>query len=82
MESPHYTGYADSVPKLKGMAAYSERCTSVRRNEMLRIVESPSGKKIQTLNVASSSVRNDVYLMNEHDNDELNNLFVKFNNHI
>ena len=76
---PHYTGYADSVAKLKGMAAYSERCTSVRRNEMLRIVESPSGKKIQNINVASSVVRNDVYLMNEHDPDELNNLFIKFN---
>jgi len=76
---PHYTGYADSVSKLKGMAAYSERCTSVKRNEMLRVVESPTGKKIQTLNVASSAVRNDVFLLN--DNDELNNLFLKFDGH-
>lgn len=77
---PHYTGYADSVPKLKGMAAYSERCTSVKRNEMMRVVETSSGKIIQSLNVALSAVRNDVRLMNEH--DELNNLFVKFNDHI
>lgn len=65
--------------QLKGMAAYSERCTSVKRNEMLRVVESPTGKKIQTLNVASSAVRNDVFLLN--DNDELNNLFLKFDGH-
>jgi len=76
---PHYTGYADSVPKLKGMAAYSERCTSIMRNEMLRVVENPSGKKIQSLNVASSAVRGEVYLMNDH--DDLNNLFIRFNNH-
>ena len=74
---PHFTGYADSVPKLKGMADYSERCTSVRRNEMLRVVNAPSGKTIQTLNVALSAVRNEAYLLNDH--DELNNLFVRFN---
>ena len=74
---PHFTGYADSVPKLKGMAEYSERCTSVVRNEMLRVVESLSGKKIQTINVALSEVRNEVYLLNDH--DELNNLFSRFN---
>ena len=79
---PHYTGYADSVPKLKGMAAYSERCTSVKRNEMLRVVNTSSGKTIQSLNVASSAVRNDVYLMNGHDHDELNNLFIRFSDHI
>ena len=77
---PHFTGYADSVPKLKGMAAYSERCSSVRRNEMIRVVESPSGKKIQTINVASSAVREEVNKMNDH--DELNNLFNRFNNQI
>ena len=77
---PHFTGYADSVPKLKGMADYSERCTSVRRNEMLRVVETPTGKKIQTLNAASSAVRNEVYLLNDH--DELNNLFIRFNDQI
>ena len=77
---PHFTGYADSVPKLKGMAEYSERCTSVGRNEMLRVVESPSGKKIQTINVAFSAVRNVVYLLNDH--DELNNLFIRFNDQI
>lgn len=75
---PHFTGYADSVPKLKGMAAYSERCTSVRRNEMIRVVDTPSGKKIQKLDVASSAVRSEVNLMNDH--DELNNLFARFNN--
>ena len=75
---PHYTGYVDSVPKLKGMAAYSERCTSVMRNEMLRVVETPSGKKIQSLNVASSAVRSEVYLMNDQD---LNNMFIRFNDH-
>ena len=79
---PHFTGYADSVPKLKGMAAYSERCTSVKRNEMLRVVNTSSGKTIQSLNVASSAVRNDVYLMNGLDHDELNNLFVRFSDHI
>jgi type III restriction enzyme len=79
---PHFTGYADSVPKLKGMAAYSERCTSVKRNEMLRVVNTSSGKTIQSLNVAFSAVRNDVYLMNDHDHDELNNLFVRFSDHI
>ena len=74
---PHYTGYADSVPKLKGMAEYSERCTSIKHNEMLRVVDSPSEKKIQTIDVASSAVRNEVKLMSVH--DELNNLFNKLN---
>ncbi|MBP5220436.1 MAG: hypothetical protein J6034_07020, partial [Bacteroidaceae bacterium] len=77
---PHNTGYADSVHKLKGMAAYSERCTSVKRNEMQRVVETPTGKKIQALNVASSTVRKEVNLLNDH--DELNNLFNRFNEHI
>lgn len=77
---PHFTGYADSVPKLKGMADYSERCSSVRRNEMMRVINIPSGKTIQSLNVASSAVRNEVNLLNDH--DELNNLFIRFNNHV
>lgn len=77
---PHFTGYADSVPKLKGMAAYSERCSSIKKNEMLRVVENSPGKTIQTLNVALSAVRNEVYMLNDH--DELNNLFVRFNDHI
>ena len=80
MLEPHYTGYADSVPKLKGMAAYSERCTSVKRNEMIRVVDNPSEKKLQKLDVALSAVRNEVNLMNDH--DELNNLFIKFNDQI
>ncbi len=74
---PHFSEYTDTVPKLKGMALYSERCTSVRRNEMLRVVESPAGKTLQTLDVARSAVRNDVKLMN--DNDPINNLFIRFN---
>ena len=77
---PHFTGYADSVPKLKGMAGYSERCTSISRNEMIRVLESPSGKTIQTLNVASSAIRNEVNVLNDH--DELDNLFIRFNSHI
>lgn len=74
---PHFTGYADSVPKLKGMAAYSERCSSVKRNEMIRVIENSTGKKIETLNANSSAVRNDIYHLN--DNDDLNNLFAKYN---
>ena len=74
---PHYTGYADSVPKLKGMALYSERCSTVSRNEMIRVVKSSSGIKFQSLNVASALVRDDVKKMNG--NDELNNLFVNHN---
>lgn len=74
---PHYTGYADSVPKLKGMAEYSERCTTVSRNEMMRIVKISTGKKVESLNVASSLVRNDIKLLMSQ--DELNNLFAKYN---
>ncbi len=74
---PHFTGYADSVPKLKGMSAYSERCSSVKRNEMIRVIENSTGKKIETLNANSSAVRNDIYHLN--DNDDLNNLFAKYN---
>lgn len=75
---PHYTGYADSVPKLKGMAAYSEHCSAIKRNEMMRIVDIATGKKVESLNAASSSVRNDIkHLMSQ---DDLNNLFTKYNN--
>lgn len=74
---PHYTGYADSVPKLKGMAEYSERCTTVSRNEMMRIVDTATGKKVESLDAASSLVRNDIkYLIGPED---LNNLFAKYN---
>lgn len=75
---PHYTGYADSVPKLKGMAEYSERCTTVSRNEMVRIVDTAIGKKVESLDAASSSVRDDIkYLIGLED---LNNLFKKYKN--
>lgn len=74
---PHYTGYADSVPKLKGMAAYSERCSAIKRNEMMRIVDIATGKKVESLNAASSLVRNDIkHLMSQ---DDLNNLFIRYN---
>lgn len=74
---PHFTGYADSIPKLKGMAAYSERCSSIRRNEMMRVVETSYGKRIESLNAASYALRRDVYQMS--DNDVLDNLFSKYN---
>lgn len=76
---PHFTGYADSVPKMKGMAKYSERCTSVKRNAMQRVVQTPTGEKIQTLDAATSAVRKEVSILNNNDNDSLNNLFNKFN---
>lgn len=74
---PHFTGYVDSVPKLKGMAEYSERCTTVSRNEMIRKVEASPDDKLQSLNAASSLVRNDIMHLNS--SEELNNLFLKYN---
>ena len=74
---PHFIGYSDSVPKLKGMAKYSQRCSSVKRNEMIRIIEMPTGKKIQRLDVAKSSIRNEVKRLNDY--DDLKNLFAQFN---
>lgn len=74
---PHYSGYADSIPKLKGMAMYSERCTTVKRNEMMRIKETATGDKVETLNAASSLVRNNIkHLLSQ---DDLENLFEKYN---
>ncbi len=74
---PHNTGYADSVPKLKGMAEYSERCSTVSRNEMMRIQKTAMGDKVETLNAASSLVRSDIkHLMSQ---DDLDNLFAKYN---
>lgn len=74
---PHYSGYADSIPKLKGMAMYSERCTTVKRNEMMRIKETATGDKVETLNAASSLVRNNIkHLLSQ---DDLENLFKKYN---
>jgi hypothetical protein len=65
------------VPKLKGMAEYSERCTTVSRNEMMRIVDTATGKKVESLDAASSLVRNDIkYLIGQED---LNNLFIRYN---
>ena len=74
---PHYIGYSDSVPKLKGMAKYSQLCSSVKRNEMIRIIEMPTGKRIQRIDVAKSSIRNEVKCLNDY--DDLNNLFAKLN---
>ena len=74
---PHYTGYADTIPKLKGMALYSERCSTISENEMIRVVDTATGQKLQSLNVATSQVRDDVKHING--DDELNNLFTKYN---
>ena len=74
---PHFTGYADSLPKLKGMAEYSEHCTAVSRNEMIRIVKATPVDKFQSLNAASSQVRNDIGHLNN--SEELDNLFLKYN---
>lgn len=74
---PHFTGYVDSLPKLKGMAEYSERCTAVARNEMIRIVKATPVDKLQSLNAASSQVRNDIRHLNN--SEDLNNLFYKYN---
>lgn len=74
---PHFTGYVDSLPKLKGMAEYSERCTAVSRNEMIRIVKATPVDKLQSLNAASSQVRNDIRHLNN--SEELDNLFLKYN---
>ena len=72
-----YKVYSDSVPKLKGMAKYSQLCSSVKRNEMIRIIEMPTGKRIQGIDVAKSSIRNEVKCLNDY--DDLNNLFAKLN---
>lgn len=44
----------------------------------MRIVDIATGKKVESLNAASSLVRNDIkHLMSQ---DDLNNLFAKYNN--
>lgn len=74
---PHNMGFADTIYKLKGMAEYSERCTAISHNELMRIVKVPTGKKPESIDAASSLVRNDIrQLVNQ---DELNNLFAKHN---
>lgn len=74
---PHNLSFTDSIPKLKGMAMYSERCTTVKRNEMMRIKETATGDKVESLNAASSSVRNAIkHLLSQED---LENLFEKYN---
>lgn len=74
---PHSTSNVDSLSKLKGMAEYSERCTAVSRNEMIRIVKATPADKFQSLNAASSQVRNDIIHLNN--SEELDNLFLKYN---
>ena len=59
------------------MAKYSQLCSSVKRNEMIRIIEMPTGKRIQGIDVAKSSIRNEVKYLNDY--DDLNNLFAKLN---
>lgn len=45
---------------------------------MVRIMDTATGKKVESLDAASSSVRNDIkYLIGPED---LNNLFKKYNN--
>ena len=66
--------FENHVPEMT--LPYSELCSVIKRNEMMRIVDTATGKKVESLN-ASSLVRNDIkHLVGQ---DDLNSLFAKYN---
>lgn len=74
---PHRADLNDNLQKALGMADYSKRCSTVERNELIRVVEKNGNQKLLRLDLTDGLVANELNCINT--DDELTNLFAKFN---
>ena len=74
---PHRADLNDNLQKARGMADYSKRCSVVKWNELIRLVEKNGNKELLRLDLTDGLVANELNSINT--DDELTNLFAKFN---
>ncbi|MCQ2254646.1 MAG: DEAD/DEAH box helicase family protein [Bacteroidaceae bacterium] len=74
---PHRADLNDNLQKARGMADYSKRCSTIERNELIRVVEKNGIKELLWLDLTDGLVANELNSINT--DDELTNLFAKFN---
>ena len=66
----------DNIDKAKGLAQYVSKCNNIGRVQLIRVVKTANGNKIQRLDLNKSVVREDV--IHAVTNDDLDNLFKKY----
>ena len=59
------------------MEDYSKRCAVVERNELIRVVKKNGNKELLRLDLTDGMIANELNSINT--DDELTNLFAKFN---
>lgn len=74
---PHLPSLNDNLQKARGMADYSMRCSTIERNELIRVVEKNGSKELLRLDLTDGMIASELNSINT--DDELTNLFVKFN---
>lgn len=73
---PHNSSLRDNIDKAKGLAQYVSKCNNIGRVQLIRVVKTANGNKIQRLDLNKSVVREDV--IHAVTNDDLDNLFKKY----
>lgn len=61
---PHRDDKKDNLAKAKGLIDYVEKCPAVSRVQMLRLVNTPSGKKMKRLDFCKMAIRERVRACN------------------
>ena len=70
---PHRDDKKDNLAKAKGLIDYVEKCPAVSRVQMLRLVNTPSGKKMKRLDFCKMAIRERVRACNTE--PEFDNVF-------
>ena len=70
---PHRDDKKDNLAKAKGLIDYVEKCPAVSRVQMLRLVNTPSGKKMKRLDFCKMAIRERVRACNTE--SEFDNVF-------
>lgn len=70
---PHRDDKKDNLAKAKGLCDYAEKCPAVSRVQMLRLVNTPSGKKMKRLDFCKMAIRERVRACNTE--PEFDNVF-------
>ena len=71
---PHRDDKKDNLAKAKGLCDYAEKCPAVNRIQMLRLANTPSGKKMKRLDFCKMAVRTRVRACNTE--SEFDNVFA------
>lgn len=74
---PHRADLNDNIQKARGMADYSKHCSVIERNELIRVVEKNGSRNLLRLDLTDGMIVNELNRINT--DDELTNLFTKFN---